>query len=223
MSAVRGEEPEGRGPVQSGGESNSQPSAFKVLTEPDRPNHRSACPNNWERKAVLNTQLNSFNQGTQIIDPEWNKEPHSHSLYEPQRCRNKKTTRRMSLVKKDWKAYTVLHCPPHNPLGAAEKWRRKRFNWSSEKYGHWERREEKEGLLVSQAKSEVINGAPELFHRPATAQPEILHVLSTGTYCHRTPPIPVSTRSGRQRAGDNHDWETTGAGKITLTELLTQV
>lgn len=27
------EEPEGQGPVQSGGESNSQPSVFKVLTQ----------------------------------------------------------------------------------------------------------------------------------------------------------------------------------------------
>lgn len=46
VSREGGEEPGGQGPVQSGGDSNSQPSVFKVLTEPDSPNHRSACPNN---------------------------------------------------------------------------------------------------------------------------------------------------------------------------------
>lgn len=37
------------------------------------------------------------------------------------------------LREEGWKAYTVLHCPPHKPLGAAEKWRRRRFNWTSER------------------------------------------------------------------------------------------
>lgn len=44
-----GENHEGQGPVQSGGDSNSQPSVFKVVTEPDRPNHQSACPNKSAR------------------------------------------------------------------------------------------------------------------------------------------------------------------------------
>lgn len=75
----RGEEPQGKCRIQSGGDLNSKPSVSKVLTEPNHPIARlpvTELPER-ERKAVLSTELNTFNQGIQIIQPEWNKEPHT--------------------------------------------------------------------------------------------------------------------------------------------------